>query len=328
METEEAQEIKNNDQAIKEFKDTLLEIEVIEKFLMKVTNERYKARRQKELKEEIKALNEPYKNKELSLSHVYTFLMHAGILNRPNVTLLDETAKTFDILIKSLDKDYSLHSSIKIGVIYVKRNQFDQKSILHNEEGSVTYEKLIGLLGKPLEKDLIEGQSSFLCYMTKMHKLVFHVVTLMKTKDGDDQQLEKKKYVANDSIHIVWSENDREYTPGTITSHFNFIHLIVYPLRNGLCRISIQTKKEEGEELVKFFGPLMNEMMLPLEILVPLLRYTSINARKNIISKKMKIPNPILERKAKIKQIINNHAKKISHESNRFLILSKLTENT
>jgi len=88
--------------------------------------------------------------------------------------------------------------------------------------------------------------------------------------------LKSFRYVGNDSVHIVWSENDREYRAGTITSQFNFVHIIIYPLRNGLFRIQILKKKG----LVKFFGPLINGMVISKQILVPLIRYTSINSRK------------------------------------------------
>jgi hypothetical protein len=57
LKRKEAQEIKSKDEAIRKFKDTLLEIEAIEKLLMKIAEEIHKTRRRKELKEEMRGLN-------------------------------------------------------------------------------------------------------------------------------------------------------------------------------------------------------------------------------------------------------------------------------
>ena len=112
----------------------------------------------------------------------------------------------------------------------------------------------------------------------------------MPTNPEDEQQINKKKYVGNDPVHIVWCENDRDYKGGIITSSFNFIHIVVYPLRNGLYKIKIEKKKRLNESrIVKFVGHLISGMVVPMEILSPLLRYTAINARKSITSKNLNI---------------------------------------
>jgi len=130
----------------------------------------------------------------------------------------------------------------------------------------------------------------------------------METNRKDLQQVEKKKYVGNDSIHIVWNENDKEYKPGTITGAFNFVHIIITPMQNGLCRIEIVRKKDKvsKQPLVKFFGPLISGMLLPLDMLPELLRYTTVNGRKSVVYKKMQVFNPITERRKTLEKLIKS----------------------
>ncbi len=230
------------------------------------------------------------------------------------VTLLNETNPDFRMLLKFLDSDCVLRRSIKLGVIYVGRGQFDQKSILYNTKGSAKYEELLRRLGQPLSRRDIQSMMAFqpevLYHATATYELVFHVVTLMATNFGDAQQVEKKKYVGNDSVHIVWSENDREYKPGTITGAFNFAHIIIYPMRTGLYRVQIERKKdwEQKREFVQFFGPLITGMQIPMETLGALVRYTAINARRSITFKQLRMPNPMSERRKTLEKIVAKYA--------------------
>ena len=241
---------------------------------------------------------------------------------------MSESDPDFRLLIKFLD-ECPLRTSIKIGVIYVERGQFDQRSILYNTKGSSEYEELLQKLGKPLSKKdahkMLSMQPNILYYAKAIYEIIFHVVTLLETNFNDSQQLEKKKYVGNDSVHIVWSENDREYKPGTITGAFNFAHLIVYPMRSGLYKISIEKKRDEKKELVKFFGPLIKGMVLPMEVLPALLRYTAMNARKSITFKQLKMFNPISERIKTIEKIVNKYTALPKNKSDQqFMIIDKL----
>ena len=122
-----------------------------------------------------------------------------------------------------------------------------------------------------------ELQSHTVYFANGLYELIFHVPSLMPTNYSDDQQIEKKKYVGNDLIHIVWNENEREYMGGTISGAFNFAHIVIHQMKNGLYRIQIAKK----EDTLKFFGPLFNGMVVPFQILAPLIRYTAINARKS-----------------------------------------------
>ena len=91
------------------------------------------------------------------------------------------------------------------------------------------------------------------CYAASAsYELAFHVNTLMPTVSGDKQQIAKKKFIGNDSIHVVWSEAQRPYRQTTIKSSFNFVHLVVYPLPSGLFKVTVLRKRDKvGVLLIK-----------------------------------------------------------------------------
>jgi hypothetical protein len=257
-----------------------------------------------------------------------TFLWHLGFATGTEgqpVQVLNDKSQDLKLLLEHLDSEGNLRKSLKIGLVYVNRGQYDQQAILCNSRGSPLYDRFLNLLGKPkMTFDTTRGVKAdpqVVCYETTLYELVFHVATLMPTVRDDPQQIEKKKYIGNDSVHIVWSENDREYKPGTISGAFNFVHIVLDPLRNGLIKVQICKKKDQ----VKFFGPLLNGMVLPLELLPSLLRHTVINARKSITSKRLQIYNPMIERISTIEKIVAKCAiPPRNKEEEQFLVLNKL----
>lgn len=320
---------------ISEFQLKATKIEEGEQVLLKLAECEYKNKLEEDYKSEIRSINKPYQNDNPKLDNARSFLSHIGNLEiLPNlaesrITLLNENDPDFRMLLKFLDNECALRRSIKLGVIYVEKGQFDQKSILYNSKGSQKYEEMLNGLGKPLgRKDIQKSlslQPDVLYYATAIYELVFHVITRMATNVNDTQQLEKKKYVGNDSVHIIWSENDREYKPGTITGAFNFAHIIVYPMRNGLYKIHIERKKDAKKELVKLFGPLITGMILPMEILSILLRYTALNARKSITYRQLQMFNPMTERRKTLEKIVSKYGVQPKNKNDqRFMMIDKL----
>lgn len=301
---------------IKKYKIDIQTIEQEEKILGKISKAESKIKSKQMLNSELDSMDESRRFLEFNFNHIWKFLPHPLIQmkNIKELVLLDDSKPELRTQIKFLDKEYTLRRSIRIGVIYVRRGQLDQNEILRNHSGSENYEKMLKGLGNCLNKNLMRrfttSQINFLYYGSTIYELVYHVVTKMTANPNDVQQLEKKKFVGNDSVHIVWTENDHLYNPTTITGSFNFVHIIVYPLRNGLYRIIIHKKKDKNEPnnpLVKFFGPLLTGMVVPMQILPILLRCTAINARMNITNKNLKIINPIRQRRESLKKIINTY---------------------
>jgi len=129
---------------------------------------------------------------------------------------------------------------MKIGVLYVSNGQDNQKDILANKFGSADYERFVDNLGKKVDiathrgfngKMDKKGQHGkhFIYFGDNDVEVAFHVATRMPTSDSDVQQLNKKKHIGNDFVHVVWSESKRDYRPMCISSEFNDVVITIYP---------------------------------------------------------------------------------------------------
>ncbi|ETO17561.1 hypothetical protein RFI_19759 [Reticulomyxa filosa] len=162
-----------------------------------------------------------------------------------------------------------------------------QHYILGNDKGSYCYEKFIDDLGWLIDLSVHEGfvggldassTGRFACYFaTGTYEIIFHVATRMRVREGDTQYTERKRHVGNDHVNIVWTEHTRSYLPDTISTDFNTVNIVIYPLRNGLFRIQIHKKDKVGS-----FGPLVNNMVVRQHVLAPLVRLTALEANRAV----------------------------------------------
>ncbi len=197
--------------------------------------------------------------------------------------------------------------------------QDDQRQILRNEHGSAAYHRFLQSLGWTVDvskhKGFLAGLDGVglstgrysVYYASSTFELMFHVVTCMPTKPNDPQQIHKKRQVGNDHVHIVWSDHTREYRPSTISSQFNDVHIVIYPLANQLYRIQIHTKKG----VVPPFGPLQDGMVVTGEVLGPMVRATALNANR---ARRYSTPGygrPYPTRKKAIDEIVQRHSMRL-----------------
>ena len=174
----------------------------------------------------------------------------------------------------------------KIGVLYVGPTQFTQKEILGNRHcnTSQAYDRFIRSLGEVVDikkhkyyTGKLDATSSPLSifYSDAEYDVMFHVATLMKTSDDDEQQIAKKRHIGNDNVHIIWCDNKAGYDPDTIPSQFNDAHIVIIPYdtNEGIYRVVVYKKRKELD-----FGPLPPDSLVSADALVPLVRMTAINA--------------------------------------------------
>ncbi|ETW09486.1 hypothetical protein, variant [Aphanomyces invadans] len=260
------------------------------------------------------------------------FLGHVGIL--PNdflathhqVQLLDNGVK-LERSLKHLDKAPS-RETMKIGVVYVGPNQSSQQEILRNDCGSPAYEQFLRELGWEVDlathrgfvggldvnpKSLSNGPKT-LYYASSTAELIFHVVTMMPTRDADPQQIDKKRHVGNDYVHVVWSDNLRAYNQATITSNFNFVQVVLFPLKHntydGLVLVEVLTKPN-----VPLFGPLMTGMVVTQSELPDLVRQTVMNANRACRQQTQWYMAPYTTRRKLIEEVIERYAMDYSEKS-------------
>uniref|UniRef100_A0A6B2LEC0 Rap-GAP domain-containing protein n=1 Tax=Arcella intermedia TaxID=1963864 RepID=A0A6B2LEC0_9EUKA len=185
--------------------------------------------------------------------------------------------------IKEFDKVLG-RTPIKIGLVYVAKGQMDESQIFRNDDSSSLYKEFVQSLAALVDLKTHCGYSAGLeqhkdvgsdlpYYSTPWVELAFHEVVRMPNVDREESLVMKKRHVGNDLVNLIWSEHELEYQPTTIVSQFTTVHIMVYPLKNGLFRVQVAQKQK-----VEPFGPIIHNMVLRKELLGDLCRQTVINA--------------------------------------------------
>ncbi|CAH0398123.1 unnamed protein product [Chilo suppressalis] len=159
--------------------------------------------------------------------------------------------------IKNLDLVPPLET-YKVGVLYVGPGQQDNEVlILKNEYGSVRYSEFLSALGSLVPLDGEEHPHLFLnlekggkdgAYTYVWHddvmQVLFHVATAMPSSAKDPTCNEKRKYIGNDYVSIVYNDSGADFNIHTIKGQFNFCIVVVEPYEHGLNRVFIKSKDE------------------------------------------------------------------------------------
>ncbi|OHT17471.1 hypothetical protein TRFO_02489 [Tritrichomonas foetus] len=197
--------------------------------------------------------------------------------------------------------------TLKIGFLYVKKDQTDQNSILKNswDKASPEFKDFIRSIGNIIDLSTHFGFAGKLdntgysngryqlYFSSDRFEVMYHVAPLLPTDPNDAQQIYKKRHIGNDNVHIVWSEHTFDYEPTTITSQFNDAHIIVYPIPKSslFYRVVVYKKSDDYH-----FGPLQGESIVGIRALPTLVRWTSIfsdRASREKTSTNYKQPNQI-----------------------------------
>ncbi|GBP30758.1 Tuberin [Eumeta japonica] len=186
----------------------------------------------------------------------------AGAANRLNPWAerpLAVTGAQYERSIKNLDLVPPVET-YKVGVLYVGPGQQDNEvSILKNEYGSLRYAEFLRELGtlvdleaadaeRPslflnLEKGGKDGSYTYV-WMDDIMQVQFHVATAMPNLDRDPNCNEKRKYIGNDYVSIVYNDSGADFPIHTIKGQLNFCVVVVEPLELGINRVLVKTKDE------------------------------------------------------------------------------------
>jgi hypothetical protein len=223
-----------------------------------------------------------------------------------------ENSTKFHRSLGQLDKTLG-REMLKIGVIYVKEGQEDQKVILSNDSKSPTYREFVRGLGWTVDVTQHRGYLGGLdpkmttgshtpYFANSVMEIIFHEVTAIPTNPTDPQQIVKKRHIGNDIVNVVYSEHCRDYSPDTISTQFNDAQIIVYPINNGLFRIQVYKK-----DTTQLFGPLVHGMCVEKKVLAPLVRLTAIQANRAVRFNTEGYSRPYPTRKRAIAEIVQRY---------------------
>ncbi|KAM6299277.1 tuberin [Aegotheles albertisi] len=191
-------------------------------------------------------------------SFVFLQLYHSPFFGDENNKPLLLPNETFERSVQLLDQipSYDTH---KIAVLYVGEGQSDNEiAILSNEHGSYRYTEFLTGLGKLIElkdcqPDKIylggldvcgeDGQFTY-CWHDDIMQAIFHIATLMPTKDLDKYRCNKKRHLGNDFVSIIYNDSGEDFKLGTIKGQFNFVHVIITPLDYDCNLVTLQCRKD------------------------------------------------------------------------------------
>ncbi|NXF95527.1 TSC2 protein, partial [Eubucco bourcierii] len=191
-------------------------------------------------------------------SFVFLQLYHSPFFGDENNKPLLLPNETFERSVQLLDQipSYDTH---KIAVLYVGEGQNNNEiAILSNEHGSYRYTEFLTGLGKLIElkdcqPDKIylggldvcgeDGQFTY-CWHDDIMQAIFHIATLMPTKDLDKYRCDKKRHLGNDFVSIIYNDSGEDFKLGTIKGQFNFVHVIITPLDYDCNLVTLQCRKD------------------------------------------------------------------------------------
>ncbi|XP_067162384.1 tuberin isoform X4 [Apteryx mantelli] len=191
-------------------------------------------------------------------SFVFLQLYHSPFFGDENNKPLLLPNETFERSVQLLDQipSYDTH---KIAVLYVGEGQTNNEiAILSNEHGSYRYTEFLTGLGKLIElkdcqPDKIylggldvcgeDGQFTY-CWHDDIMQAIFHIATLMPTKDLDKYRCDKKRHLGNDFVSIIYNDSGEDFKLGTIKGQFNFVHVIITPLDYDCNLVTLQCRKD------------------------------------------------------------------------------------
>jgi len=177
--------------------------------------------------------------------------MMKGVMNQKDLYVIydEKSHQCFATLESKLVSNCS-----KFGVIYAKDGQ-DETAMYNNVNGSVDFEQFLDLMGTKIDMlgwtkyrgDLSARASQKSVYTEyRGHNIMFHVSTYipyMAVTDATHQQWDRKRFIGNDIVVIVYYEGKTPLLPSTFVSNFNHVFCIVQKQSDGEnYKVDITTK--------------------------------------------------------------------------------------
>ncbi|GFS23751.1 tuberin-like [Elysia marginata] len=195
----------------------------------------------------------------LNPSFVFLQLYHCHpLLQSHECPLKVPDTQKFKRSVDMLDHIYP-YETHKIGVLYMGKGQAsEERVLLSNEFGSPRYTQFIHGLGQMISLEEAERDKLYLgglnhpddgkfavAWQDESLRVIFHIATLMPTRQGDTRFNNKKSHIGNDFVTIVYNDSCEDYKSGTISGQFNFVSIVIRPLDYESNAVTLITKEAE-----------------------------------------------------------------------------------
>ncbi|KNC46600.1 RapGAP/RanGAP domain-containing protein [Thecamonas trahens ATCC 50062] len=154
---------------------------------------------------------------------------------------------------------------IKIGVLFARQGQTNDDEMFSNIDGSPAFEEFLDLIGERVRLKGFEGYSAQLdtsndgsgLYSVyepdfRGYKVMYHVSTLLQYDETDPQRVQRKRFIGNDIVVVVFVDGDTIYSVDTMKSQYTRVLIVVQPdpADPGQYRVSTAYARD-----VRDFGP-------------------------------------------------------------------------
>jgi hypothetical protein len=129
----------------------------------------------------------------------------------------------------------------KFGLLNTQQGQVDESEFYGNREISNDFQEFMDCIGEKIELKGWEnwaGELDVRCNTTGTHSLytmwqgyeiMFHVASFLPYSSVDPQQIERKRFIGNDIVVLIFKEGNTPFPPDVLHSHFNHVFIVVTP---------------------------------------------------------------------------------------------------
>ncbi|KAI9345431.1 hypothetical protein BD770DRAFT_302978, partial [Pilaira anomala] len=165
----------------------------------------------------------------------------------------------------------SLHTRYKFGVLLIKQGQTREEEWFSNDHDSEPFNNFLNIIGKKVKLkgysgwaaglDTKSGDSGDYTYTNVWNEniLAYHVSTLIPSRPGDKQQIQRKRHIGNDIVCIVFVEGNQPFNPTAIKSQFLHVFIVVHQELSFDKKVKVWRVEIVSVKDVPDFGPKLPE---------------------------------------------------------------------
>ncbi|ORX45469.1 hypothetical protein DM01DRAFT_1398139, partial [Hesseltinella vesiculosa] len=133
-----------------------------------------------------------------------------------------------------------IHDHYKIGVLLIKDGQAKEEEWFANKNDSPDFDEFLSIIGQrqallgyqgwAAGLDTKTGDSGEHIYVTnwQKHDIAYHVAPLIPLRQGDRQQIQRKRHIGNDIVCLVFVQGCQPFNPAAIKSQFLHVFIVVH----------------------------------------------------------------------------------------------------
>jgi len=179
--------------------------------------------------------NKPLKNK---------YLIKLIKTSRPELELyplkvIQEDIELFTKKLLDFEKRICIQEGYKVGVLFCQ-DEINEDEMYSNNDPSEDFLEFLDFLGTKislgqhkgyrggLDVSEFERDGKFSVHTTfEEYEIMYHVSTYLPYSTSDKQQVDRKRFIGNDLVIIIFIDGKNPFNPSVISSHMNHVFIVV-----------------------------------------------------------------------------------------------------